>query len=116
VCETLTESDIASFDAPAYDFLKRLGAAHGQLTALQAQRLGGVGGVGAVGGVGSAGAGGGVGGVGEVDAVLAALQCNALELISDLTWSYTRSDGVLCDLPGMEISIKPMYIPIKPMY
>jgi len=71
VCERLTERDIASFDAPAYDFLQRLGAAHRQLSRVEGEGEG---------------------------AALSALQSNALELICDLTWSYTRSDGVLLEL------------------
>ncbi len=80
VCEKLTEEDIASFDAPAYTALQRLGAAHQQYTELDAQHQRGE----------------------HVDPTAQAmLQYNLLELIDDLTWCYTRSDGVVCELiPG----------------
>jgi hypothetical protein len=77
VCERLTEQDIASFDAPAYNTLQRLGGVHKQLCEMEVMQRRGE----------------------QVDAsALAMLQYNALELIEDLTWSYTRSDGVVVEL------------------
>jgi hypothetical protein len=77
VCERLSEQDIASFDAPAYNTLQRLGSAHSQLQQMQTQQAHGE----------------------AVDnAALAMLQYNILELIGDLTWSYTRSDGAVFEL------------------